>query len=134
MGTIPELLSISLQQYRLLEQRTTEIGERVNELDVAEMSEYVQELSTLLENVKKTDAAINILVENNEIDIASHTYRVRYDLMETVRKLNEEVAAKLAAKKAVLMAEYKKIKTGRSGIVRYHSGKQRSRSLVNESA
>lgn len=124
----------SIEQYRELFRITKQIGDDINNLDTISIKKYLDELNILLTEAKKTDKIIN---ESDLLSLSAEcklSFEERYTLMNDFMQLNDEVAAMIHAKNAVLKSEYQKIRQGRTGLKGYQNNIPESHRIINSSA
>lgn len=129
-----DLLLQSINQYKELLAMTKQIGDQINHLETVDMRNYLEDLRVLLNSAKKTDTTINTFkktIKNISID---KLLRDRFEIMKQFLELNDTVASKISAKKAVVQSEFQKIKNGRTGLQGYQSTIKKPNRFVNNTA
>lgn len=128
------ILKRSKEQYQEMFDITKQIGDKINTLDTLAIGNYLEQLTILLEEAKIIDSKINLLRTTDLTGKSKSIFSERRDIMNQFMILNDDVAAKVSAKKAVVQSEFQKIKNGRTGLQGYHSAIKKPNRFFNNTA
>lgn len=122
MKSVEDYFNEVIQQYRTLEQRTTELANEIASLSPEEILERCTKLQELQKEIAEDDTRLIELMKFIGSDILDMPFLGEYQrALDKAIKASDKVAAKAYAQKSMLSSELEKLTTSRKGLASYKS-------------